>query len=138
MRSGAAQGSRGFRKVGRVAEHPAAAVLVVTDDPQFGLACVQALELEGFSATYARHSGHALLACLRGVPVDVLVAELSMPDGSGPSLASRLRRYHPGLKTLYLADPGRVDDADNVLVRPFTGEELLGRVRACVTSSPAS
>ena len=113
-------------------------MLVVSDDVQLASACVQVLEEEGYAAIYARHSGHALLACMSGVPVDILITELSMADGSGPALADRLRRYNPALQSLYLANPGTLYDAGNVIVRPFTGDELLTRIRAAVTSFPAS
>ena len=120
------------------ASTPTAYVLVVSEDVNLATACVRVLEEEGYAAVYARHSGHALLACLSGVPADILITELSMADGSGPALAERLRRYNPDLQTLFLANPGTLYDAGNVLVRPFTGEELLTRVSAAVTSSRAS
>ena len=60
-----------------------------------------------------------------------------MPDGSGPALAERLRRHYPRMHTLYLASPGTWCEAGNVLVRPFSREELARRVDAALTSSPA-
>src|SRR5262245_50754330 len=122
----------------RAASTPTAYVLVVSEDVNLATACVRVLEEEGYAAVYARHSGHALLACLSGVPADILVTELSMAEGSGPALAERLRRYNPDLQTLFLANPGTLYDAGNVLVRPFTAEELLTRIRAAVTSFRAS
>src|SRR5262245_3245850 len=131
--------SPGFRDLRRQAPlTPRARVMVVSDDVQLASACVKVLEEEGYTATYARHSGHALLACLSGVTADVLITELSMADGSGPALADRLRRHNPDLQTVYLANPGTLYDAGNVIVRPFTGEELLRRLRAAVTSFRAS
>ena len=128
--------SRVLRK--NSASTPTAYVLVVSEDVNLASACVKVLEEEGYAAVYARHSGHALLACLSGVPADILITELSMADGSGPALADRLRRYNPDLQTLFLANPGTLYDAGNVLVRPFTGEDLLTRIRAAVTSLRAS
>ena len=62
-----------------------------------------------------------------------------MPDGSGPALAERLRRYFPQMHTLYFANPGTLAERDgNVLVRPFSRDELLARLRSPVTASPAS
>jgi len=120
------------------ASTPTAYVLVVSEDVNLASACVRVLEEEGYAAVYARHSGHALLACLSGVPADILITELSMADGSGPALANRLRRYNPDMQTVFLANPGTLYDAGNVLVRPFTGEELLTRISAAVTSFRAS
>ena len=66
----------------------------------------------------------AVLACLEG-QVDVLIADLSNGEGSGPALARRMRRYNPKLRAIYIARPGTVCGADNVLVRPFTRDDLL-------------
>ena len=64
-------------------------MLVVTEDGALAAAC------RGRSNRRARvtcgASGHALLECLGGRRADVLLTELSMPDGSGPALAERLR-----------------------------------------------
>jgi DNA-binding NtrC family response regulator len=105
-------------------------VALVTDDDNLASECARILEREGFSVQRAAHSGHALLACLQGTRVDVLIAELSMEEGSGPALARRMRRYNPDLHAIYLAKPGTVCDASNVLVRPFTREDLVSAVRA--------
>jgi DNA-binding response OmpR family regulator len=114
-------------------------VLVVTDDTSFGEACARVLEEEGFAVMHARHSGHALLACLSGRPTDILIAELSMGDGSGPALAERLKRHSPNLSALFLAPAGTVANGpDSILVRPFTCSDLLDRVYGCLISSRAS
>ena len=112
-------------------------VLVVTEDEALARACRETLPLEGYDVTAASHSGHALLEGLEGHRADVLLTELSMPEGSGRALATRLRRYFPEMRTLYVARPGLAGSAD-VLVRPFSSGELLARIRACVSSSPAS
>jgi DNA-binding response OmpR family regulator len=105
-------------------------VLVVTEDGALATACRGTLEQAGYRVTCASHSGHALLECLSGHRADVLLTELSMPDGSGPALAERLRRYYPQMQAVYFASPGTAIDASNVLVRPFSRDELLTRVRA--------
>ena len=107
-------------------------VLVVTEDEALATACRGTLEQAGYEVTCASHSGHALLECLGGRRADVLLAELSMPDGSGPALAERLRRYYPQMQAVYFATPGTMVDAENVLFRPFSRDELLTRVRDSV------
>jgi DNA-binding response OmpR family regulator len=113
-----------------------ATILLVTEDQTFGGACAQVLEEEGFAVMHARHSGHALLACLSGRPTDLLIAELSMEDGSGPALAERLKRHSPNLQSIYLAAAGRRAADPDVLVRPFTCADLLERVYDHLISSP--
>lgn len=120
-------------------EKPAGpSVLVVTGDEALAGVCRSALEREGCAVTVASHSGHALLECLSGRRMDVLLTELSMPDGSGPALAERLRRYFPDLGTVYVAGAGTPIESLDVLVRPFSRDALLARIRTAVTSSPAS
>jgi DNA-binding response OmpR family regulator len=118
------------------ADEPAASrsIAVVTEDSELADACVRALGDAGYSVHTAVHSGHAMLAALQGRHTDVLICELAMEEGSGPSLARRLQRYNPALHALYIAREGMLCDAENVLVRPFTREDLLARV-ARLTSS---
>ena len=109
-------------------------VLIVTEDGALATACRGALELAGYEVRCASHSGHALLECLSGHRADILLTELSMPDGSGPALAERLRRYYPQMQAIYFANPGTILNAGNILVRPFSRDELLSRVRAFAAS----
>lgn len=113
---------------GQLPDATPGSVLLVTDDQDLGDACERVLRQAGYEVRKARHSGHAVLACLAGGPIDVLVTELSMADGSGPSLAERLRAYHANLQPLYFARAGTMFEADNVLVRPFTRDDLLDRL----------
>jgi DNA-binding response OmpR family regulator len=123
-------------RVLRPARAASVTVLVVAEDTSFGEECGRVLEEDGFAVMHARHSGHALLACLSGRPTDILIAELSMGDGSGPALAERLKRHSPNLRSLFLAPAGTSGHEDgNVLVRPFTGADLLDRVYGCLISS---
>jgi CheY-like chemotaxis protein len=101
------------------------AVAIVTDDTDLADVCARVLAAEGYSVLTAVHSGHVLLACLRGERIDVLISEMSMDEGSGPALTQRLRRHKPDLRAVYIAKPGTFCAAENVIVRPFTREDLL-------------
>jgi DNA-binding response OmpR family regulator len=109
-------------------------VLLVTADPDLREVGERVLTREGFRVRVAAHSGHAVLAGLTS-RVDVLVTELASQDISGPALAQLLRRHHPELRTVYLANPGTPDGLEQVVVRPFTREDLLARI---VPTSSAS
>jgi CheY-like chemotaxis protein len=99
-------------------------VLVVTSDADLRAAAARALAGAGYRVLTASHGGHALLACMSAERVDLLAAELSMDDMSGPALATRLRRLCPGLRAIYFAGAG-THECDGVLVRPFTRDDLL-------------
>jgi CheY-like chemotaxis protein len=99
-------------------------VLVVTPDDDLRGAAARVLVKEGYVVLTASHAGHAVLECLSADRVDLLAAELSMDDVSGPTLSARLRRFYPDMRTVYLASPG-THECEGVLVRPFTRDDLL-------------
>jgi DNA-binding response OmpR family regulator len=108
-------------------------VLLVTPDGDLREAGERALASRGYNVRVAAHSGHAVLAGLTA-RVDVLVAELWTPDISGPALAQLLRKHHPALRVVFMANPGTPEGIDHVVVRPFTRDDLIARIDA--TSSP--
>jgi DNA-binding response OmpR family regulator len=111
-----------------------ASILLVTDDEVVGRLCTTILQQAGYMVTLARHSGHALLACLSGPPADLLITEMAMAEGSGMALSERLQRHCPRLRSLFIGTAGTTYEAANVLVRPFSRDELLARVRAALTA----
>jgi CheY-like chemotaxis protein len=108
-------------------------VLVVTPDARLREASARVLARAGYRVLTAAHAGHAVLACLDTGRVDLLAAELSMDDVSGPALAGRLRRHCPELATVYFANSG-TPNCEGVIVRPFTRDDLL----AAVAAAPAA
>lgn len=111
-------------------------VLVVTSDADLRAAASRALAGAGYRVLTASHGGHALLACMLAERVDLLAAELSMDDTSGPALATRLRRLCPALRAVYFASCG-THECEGVLVRPFTRDDLLTAL-ARVAAAPAA
>ena len=102
-------------------------VAIVTADTELAEACARVLEHEGYAVQTAVHSGHALLASLRG-RIDVLISQMSLEEVSGPALTERMRRQNPAMQAIYLAKAGTHAAADNLLIRPFTREDLLSAV----------
>ena len=105
-------------------------IALVTDDRDLRQACARVLRHQEHVVFEGSHAGHAMLACLKGQPIDLLISELSMADVSGPALARRMLRHSPGLRAIYLARVGTTYESENVLVRPFTREDLLRRIAA--------
>jgi DNA-binding NtrC family response regulator len=110
-------------------------VLLMTPDADLRAAGERALTGAGYRVRVAAHSGHAVLASMMS-RIDVLVTELSTPDISGPALAELLRRHHPQLRVVFMANPGTPEGLEHVVVRPFTRDDLIARIS--VTSSQAS
>ena len=109
-------------------------VLLVTGDDDLRAVGERVLAEAGYRVRVAAHSGHAVLASLRS-RVDVLIAELSAPDMSGPALAQLLRRHHPDLRVLFMGNPGTPEGLEHVVVRPFTRDDLLGRIQLTSSAS---
>jgi DNA-binding NtrC family response regulator len=117
-----------------------ATIVVVTPDAQLRAIAERVIGRAGYRVFTAPHTGHALLACMEAGHVDVLAAELSMEDLSGPALAQRLRRICPDMAAVYFGSAG-CRGRSGVLVRPFSGEDLLAAVataRAADTRQPTS
>ena len=104
-------------------------ILFVSDDADLRAVATRVLERGGYRIQTAAHSGHALLAA-RDERFDVLVAELSTPDMSGPALAARLRREQPALQAVFMANPGTPEGVERVIVRPFTRDDLVARIES--------
>jgi DNA-binding response OmpR family regulator len=112
-------------------------VLFVSEDANLRAAIGRVLPLEGYDVVTARHSGHALLACLSR-HVDILVTERALVQESGAALARRLKRYQPELRVVFLGPlGGSGGEDDDQLARPFTSEDLVARLGAALQSSRA-
>jgi len=122
-------------------------VLVVDDEEPLRKLLARTLELRGFNAFSAGGAGEALAFLEKSsVGIDVLVTDLVLPIMSGQELADRMRRFLPRLRVVYISGHG--DEAsrratvvslqDQVLTKPFTGDELAARVRSALQRLPRS
>jgi DNA-binding response OmpR family regulator len=112
-------------------------VLFVHPDADMRDVVTRVLQRRSHHVRAVAHSGHALLLC-RTAPFDVVVVDLSGPDISGPSLAAQLRRHLPQLAFIFLANPGSPEALDQLLVRPFTADDLLQRIDAVTAAAAAA
>jgi CheY-like chemotaxis protein len=111
-------------------------VLIVIGDSGVRAAAEEMLESQGHEVMSATHSGHALLACLTSSRIDVAFIESTLADMHGTALAERLRRRLPGLRVVFLAEPGS-PATPGVVGHPLTSGGLLAEIEA-VTSPTAS
>ncbi|MGH2830009.1 MAG: response regulator transcription factor [Actinomycetota bacterium] len=117
-------------------------ILVVDDDRKLRDMLRRALEGAGFEVDTAEDGGRALAAVSVRAP-DAIVLDVLMPGVDGLGVARRLRERGDLTPILMLTARDSVPDrvqgldagADDYLVKPFSIEELLARLRALLRRS---
>lgn len=118
-------------------------ILVVDDEPEIADLVEVYLQSEGFTV-HKCGTGAAALELVRSVPLDLAILDVMLPDLSGFTLCSEIRREHHFPVLMLTA---RVEDADKItgltlgaddyITKPFAIEELLARIRAALRKHPA-
>jgi two-component system response regulator QseB len=117
-------------------------ILLIEDDIELGNGVRIALEDQGLHVTWVRRLQEAVQA-LDTTACDLVLLDLGLPDGSGLTLLTRLRRDKQVTPVLILTARDSLEDriagldsgADDYLVKPFALAELLSRVRALARRS---
>jgi CheY-like chemotaxis protein len=87
-----------------VSENANTTVLVVDDEPAVRTLVRLILEGRGFKVLDARDGHDALLlAEIQRTPIDLLVADIAMPEMDGVELAKQLRGQFPDLRVLFMS-----------------------------------
>lgn len=102
-------------------------VLVVDDEVSIRRCIKRVLERDGFAVVQAGTGAEAVEALGAG-PVDVVLLDCAMPDGSGPDLVPRLRAARAGIPILFHTGSDVTAEhrslVQGVLPKPTTAEEL--------------
>ncbi len=112
-------------------------VLIVEDELPMRRALEDCLASEGYRVITADNGASGLERALKEQP-DLVLLDVMMPKMDGFSLCADLRRLEKRMPVLMLTAKGFVADrvrgldagADDYLVKPFSSDELLARVRA--------
>jgi two-component system response regulator RegX3 len=120
---------------GRVASG-APRVLVVEDEQSIVAPFVHALARNGFAPAVARTAADALRMARELAP-DVVLLDLTLPDGDGRDVCRELRR-ESNVPIIMLTARGTQTDrivglelgADDYVVKPFAIDEVIARIRA--------
>jgi DNA-binding response OmpR family regulator len=115
----------------------AARVLIIEDELPMRTALEDCLAAEGFRVLSAGDGERGLERALKEKP-DLILLDIMMPRLDGFALCAELRRLGHATPVLMLTAKGQVRDrvagldagADDYLVKPFSTDELLARVRA--------
>lgn len=117
-------------------------VLVVEDDPGVASLLRRGLAFEGYEVSHVSDGGQALIS-IRNQPPDLLILDVMLPVMDGIEVAKRIRNAEAqsgskSLPILMLTARDGVPDriagldagADDYLVKPFSLDELMARLRA--------
>lgn len=112
-------------------------VLLVEDDLTLGEAVMLAARQAGFAVDWARDGVQAENA-LTGFSYDAMLLDLGLPRREGLEVLRNLRKRGARLPVMILTARDKVEDrvrgldagADDYMLKPFSLEELLARLRA--------
>ena len=117
--------------------NPPARLLIIEDELPMRTALRDCLEAEGYRVLTAADGETGLATALKEKP-DLILLDIMLPKLDGFALCAELRRLEVTTPVLMLTAKGQIEDrvtgldvgADDYLVKPFSTEELLARVRA--------
>jgi two-component system cell cycle sensor histidine kinase/response regulator CckA len=114
-------------------------ILVVEDDASIRDFVRRRLRKSGFQVRVAQNGAEAvaLLTSTTEAAPDLILTDVVMPGLTGPQLAERAQRLVPGTPILYMSgyldealDDPPFDPVEDLLLKPFTTDDLLARVDA--------
>ena len=119
-------------------------VLVVDDEPNIVELLRMALRYEGWEVDTAL-SGVQAVNRARAERPDAVVLDMMLPDFDGMEVLRRLRSQHPDVPVLFLTARDSLEDriagltagGDDYVVKPFSLEEVVARIRALLRRTGA-
>lgn len=114
-------------------------VLIAEDDALLQQGLVIALESEGYLCDAVSTCRDAQASLATGL-YSMMILDLGLPDEDGLRLLGRMRRNKSTLPVLVLTARDTVEDriagldsgADDYLIKPFSLDELMARIRALI------
>ena len=112
-------------------------ILIIEDETPMRTALADLLAAEGYRPITAADGESGLKRALEEKP-DLILLDIMMPKLDGFQVCAELRRLANPVPVLMLTAKGQVEDrvvgldagADDYLVKPFSTDELLARIRA--------
>jgi len=112
-------------------------ILIIEDETPMRTALTDLLTGEGYRAFSAADGETGLRRAVDEKP-DLILLDIMMPKLDGFAVCGELRRLGREMPVLMLTAKGQIEDrvvgldagADDYLVKPFSTEELLARIRA--------
>ena len=120
-------------------------LLLVEDEPALQALIATVLEEQGYTVLSAGNGLDAIeIGERHDGKIDLLLTDVVLPGLSGPELAGRLVALRPGLEVLHMSGyndsrllrRGAEHANANLLVKPFTPDQLIARVRVLMAQAP--
>ena len=110
-------------------------VLIVEDSHDMCVVLQEMLAREGLHVLVAESAGDAREVARRQ-SIDILVADLHLPDGDGSAVAADLEQQNPSLRTLFLsgAEPPLLAARQRFLRKPARVAAILREVRGMLAA----
>ena len=117
-------------------------ILIIEDETPMRTALADVLDGDGYRPLTAADGEIGLRKAVTEKP-DLILLDVMMPKLDGFAVCAELRRLGHAVPVLMLTAKGQIEDrvtgldagADDYLVKPFSTEELLARVRALLRRS---
>jgi DNA-binding response OmpR family regulator len=116
-------------------------ILAVDDEPNILLSIEFILEMEGYEV-HTAHDGDEALEVAGRVRPDVILLDINMPRKDGYEVCRILREQAEmaEMKVIMLTAKGQTLErkkglevgADEYVTKPFSAEDLLQKIRACI------
>jgi DNA-binding response OmpR family regulator len=120
---------------------PGGRILVVEDEDSISEPFAEALRRAGFEPLVTRTAAGALELAAEAEP-DLVMLDLSLPDGDGRDVCRELRRRSDVPIVMLTARGTEMDrivglelGADDYVVKPFSAREVISRIRAVLRRS---
>jgi CheY-like chemotaxis protein len=107
-------------------------IIVADDNEGLRRNLVRALVRAGYWVLEAQNCCEALALLDHEGTVDLLVADIDLPEMNGLALAADFRARSPGVQVLFTSGSRLEGASGAVLYKPFTEQELLEQVKELV------
>lgn len=118
-------------------------ILIIEDEPRISSFISKGLKAAGFTPSTVPSAAEGRAQAITGT-FDLIILDLSLPDGDGYSVLSYIRSLGLDIPVIILTARNSVDDtvtglqsgADDYMVKPFHFDELLARVQLRLRPDP--
>lgn len=113
-------------------------LLLLEDDPGLIDGLVYSLRKNGYDVDVARTAGEAILRLPKIGSYDLLILDVTLPDGTGFDVCEKVRRQNRAIPIIFLTASdeevnvirGLDSGGDDYITKPFRLGELCSRIRA--------